>query len=118
MLASEIIADVYTRLVATVGKGRQRKLNRKTLQGVNIPKACEKILDPGAPLALRLQGNLLYGVSRVFSHQCNYVLADAGKTQSDMMTFFRCLNTSETDERAGKIKCVSIHPLHMYHYIG
>ncbi|GAB0135593.1 hypothetical protein EsDP_00003926 [Epichloe bromicola] len=91
-------------LVATVGKGNQRKLNRKTIQGVNVPKACEKIIDPGAPLALRLQGNLLYGVSRVFSHQCNYVLTDAEKTQSDMMTFFRSMNTSETDPKAGKTK--------------
>ncbi|KAG5936245.1 hypothetical protein E4U53_000259 [Claviceps sorghi] len=82
----------------------QRRLNRKTIQGVNVPKACQKIIDPGAPLALRLQGNLLYGVSRVFAHQCNYVLSDAEKTQSDMMTFFRSMNTSETDPTAGKTK--------------
>ncbi|KAG6006444.1 hypothetical protein E4U21_007062 [Claviceps maximensis] len=89
---------------ATVGKGSQRSLNRKTIQGVNVPKACQKIIDPGAPLALRLQGNLLYGVSRVFAHQCNYVLSDAEKTQSDMMTFFRSINTSEIDPKAGKTK--------------
>ncbi|TWU75142.1 hypothetical protein ED733_003269 [Metarhizium rileyi] len=98
----EILSN--NQLVATVGKGGQRKLNRRTLQEVDIPRACEKILESGAPLALRLQGNLLYGVTRVFSHQCNYVLSDAGKTQSDMMTFFRSMNTSETDEKAGKAK--------------
>ncbi|KAG6044128.1 hypothetical protein E4U17_000667 [Claviceps sp. LM77 group G4] len=92
---------------ATVGKNNQPKLNRKTIQGVNVPKACQKIIDPGAPLALRLQGNLLYGVSRVFAHQCNYVLSDAEKTQSDMMTFFRSMNTSEIDPKAGKAKYVS-----------
>ncbi|KAG6310823.1 hypothetical protein E4U44_005022 [Claviceps purpurea] len=92
---------------ATVGKSNQPKLNRKAIQGVNVPKACQKIIDPGAPLALRLQGNLLYGVSRVFSHQCNYVLSDAEKTQSDMMTFFRSMNTSEIDSKAGKAKYVS-----------
>ncbi|KAG6254342.1 hypothetical protein E4U24_007586 [Claviceps purpurea] len=92
---------------ATVGKSNQPKLNRKAIQGVNVPKACQKIIDPGAPLALRLQGNLLYGVSRVFSHQCNYVLSDAEKTQSDMMTFFRSMNTSEIDPKAGKAKYVS-----------
>lgn len=99
---------IYPRLVATVGKGSQRRLNRKLIQGVNVPKACEKIIDPGAPLALRLQGNLLYGVSRVFAHQCNYVLSDAEKTQSDMMTFFRTLNTNETDPKAGKTKYVAV----------
>ncbi|QUC18003.1 uncharacterized protein UV8b_02244 [Ustilaginoidea virens] len=91
-------------LVATVGKGNQRRLNRKKIQEVNVPKACEKIIDPGAPLALRLQGNLLYGVSRVFAQQCSYVLSDAAKTQSDMMTFFRSMNTSEVDPKAGKTK--------------
>ncbi|KAL7800015.1 Rec8 like domain-containing protein [Trichoderma ceciliae] len=91
-------------LVATVGKGNQKRLTKKAIQGVNVPKACEKILDPGAPLALRLQGNLLYGVSRVFAQQCAYVLTDAEKTQSDMVTFFRIIQTSETDPRAGKTK--------------
>ncbi|KAL7910123.1 Rec8 like domain-containing protein [Trichoderma velutinum] len=91
-------------LVATVGKGSQKRLTKKAIQEVNVPKACEKILDPGAPLALRLQGNLLYGVSRVFAQQCSYVLTDAEKTQSDMVTFFRIIQTSETDPRAGKTK--------------
>ncbi|KAG6018502.1 hypothetical protein E4U41_003850 [Claviceps citrina] len=89
---------------ATVGKGSPQRLNRKKIQAVNVPKACEKIIDPGAPLALRLQGNLLYGVSRVFAQQCNYVLSDAEKTQSDMMTYFRSMDTSETDPKAGKTK--------------
>lgn len=92
------------RLVATVGKSNQKRLTKKAIQEVNVPRACETILDPGPPLALRLQGNLLYGVSRVFSQQCGYVLSDAEKTQSDMMTFFRVMQTSEVDPRAGQIK--------------
>ncbi|KAL6820991.1 Rec8 like domain-containing protein [Trichoderma sp. SZMC 28015] len=91
-------------LVATVGKNNQKRLTKKAIQEVNVPKACETILDPGAPLALRLQGNLLYGVSRIFAQQCSYVLTDAEKTQSDMVTFFRIIRTSETDPRAGKTK--------------
>ncbi|PNY27195.1 Meiotic recombination protein rec8 [Tolypocladium capitatum] len=97
-------------LAATVSKGTAagngafRRLTRKAVQEVNVPKACETIIDPGAPLALRLQGSLLYGVSRVFAQQCGYMLSDAEKTQSDMMTFFRVLQTSETDPRAGKTK--------------
>lgn len=98
------MADSRSRLIATVGKATNKKVNRKAIQEVNVPKACGKIIDPGAPLALRLQGNLLYGVSRVFSHQCNYVLSDAEKTQSDMMTFFRVMKTSDLDPKAGKAK--------------
>lgn len=69
-----------------------------------MPKACEIIIEPGAPLALRLQGNLLYGTTRVFAQQCGYVLADAEKTQSDMRTFFRIVQTSEVDPAAGKTR--------------
>lgn len=79
-------------------------MTRKAVQDVNVPKACETIINPGAPLALRLQGSLLYGVSRVFGQQCGYVLSDAEKTQSDMMTFFRILQTNETDPKAGRSK--------------
>lgn len=98
------------RLAATVskgtaaGKGAFGRLTRKAVQDVNVPKACETIINPGAPLALRLQGSLLYGVSRVFGQQCGYVLSDAEKTQSDMMTFFRILQTNETDPKAGRSK--------------
>lgn len=90
--------------MATVGKGIQRKLNRKAIQDVNVPKACEVIIDPGAPLALRLQGSLLYGVSRVFAQQCSYVLSDAERTQAEMMSYFRSIQTSEIDPKAGKTK--------------
>ncbi|KAI9163176.1 Meiotic recombination protein rec8 [Paramyrothecium foliicola] len=91
-------------LAATSSKTSQKRLTRKAIQEVNVPKACGTILDPGAPLALRLQGNFLYGVTRVFSQQCNYVLSDAEKTQSNMMTFFRVMQTSEIDPQAGKSK--------------
>ncbi|KJZ74807.1 hypothetical protein HIM_05716 [Hirsutella minnesotensis 3608] len=97
-------------LAATIGKGAGsgkgvlRRLTRKAVQGVDVPKACETILNPGAPLALRLQGSLLYGVSRVFAEQCRYMLSDTEKTQSDMMTFFRALQTNELDTQAGKTK--------------
>ncbi|KAH6887963.1 Rec8 like protein-domain-containing protein [Thelonectria olida] len=91
-------------LFATVGKTNHRQLTRKAIQKVDVPQACKTIIDPGAPLALRLQGNLLYGVSRVFSQQCHYVLSDAEKTQSDMLTFFRVMATSELDPKAGKAK--------------
>ncbi len=89
-----------------MGKGQQKRVTKRAIQDVNVPRACETILDPGAPLALRLQGSLLYGVSRVFLQQCGYVLSDAEKTQSDMMTFFRLMQTSELDPQAGKTKQV------------
>ncbi|OAA54186.1 Rad21/Rec8 like protein [Cordyceps fumosorosea ARSEF 2679] len=95
-------------LVATVGKSNQKRVNKRAIQDVNVPRACGKILDPGAPLALRLQGNLLYGVSKVFADQCGYLLSDTEKTQSDMMTFFRAMKSSHLDLPSTKTKRVSI----------
>ncbi|KAL2753978.1 hypothetical protein ACRALDRAFT_1069900 [Sodiomyces alcalophilus JCM 7366] len=92
-------------LVATVGpRGGGRKVTRKAIQEVNVRKACEAISKPGAPIALRLQGNLLYGVSRVYSQQCAYVLNDAEKVQSNMKLFYRLIAHNETDPEAGKAK--------------
>ena len=51
------------RLVATLGsKSNLKKINRKAILDVNIPKACQTVSDPGAPMALRLQSNLLLAV--------------------------------------------------------
>lgn len=48
------------RLVATLGsKSTLKKVNRKAILEVNVPKACETIMTPEAPMALRLQSNLL-----------------------------------------------------------
>lgn len=48
------------RLVATLGsKSAMKKVTRKAILEVNVPKACKTIIAPEAPLALRLQGNLL-----------------------------------------------------------
>jgi hypothetical protein len=55
-----IVTDLY-RLVATLGsKSTLKKVTRKAILDVDVPKACGTIQDPSAPMALRLQGNLLY----------------------------------------------------------
>jgi meiotic recombination protein REC8 len=37
-----------------------KRINRKQILDVDVSKACQTIVDPVAPMALRLQGNLLY----------------------------------------------------------
>jgi hypothetical protein len=50
-------------LVATIGqKSILKKVSRKAILNVNVPKACKTILEPGAPMALRLQASMLYGL--------------------------------------------------------
>jgi hypothetical protein len=64
-------------LVATLGsKSSLKKVTRKAILDVNVPKACDQITDPESPLALRLQGSLLYALTRVLD-----VLVFADSTQ-------------------------------------
>jgi meiotic recombination protein REC8 len=104
----KMIPNIYRRLVATIGpKSSTRRITRKAIQEVNVKKACKTILEPpGAPIALRLQGNLLYGVSRVYSHQCTYVLTDAEKIQSRMEAYYAlgASHQNAIDPDAGKAK--------------
>lgn len=51
---------ILCRLVATLGsKSSLKRITRKQMLDVDVAKACKTIVDPAAPMALRLQGNLL-----------------------------------------------------------
>lgn len=95
--------------MSTIGfRSTTRKISRKAIQEVDVQKACDTILQPGAPIALRLQGSLLYGLSRVYSQQCHYVLTDAERVQAHMRAFYSALGGSDNalDPQAGKSKYV------------
>ncbi|KAK0749319.1 Rec8 like protein-domain-containing protein [Schizothecium vesticola] len=98
------VATVW--LVSTVGlRSAAKKISKKAILEVDVEKACETILQPGAPIALRLQGNLLFGVSRVYSQQCTYVLTDAEKTQAHMRAFYNSIQYGNAlDPEAGKAR--------------
>ncbi|KAK5709859.1 R8 protein [Elasticomyces elasticus] len=82
------VATVW--LVATLGsKSTLKKVSRKAILDVDVAKACETIVRPEAPMALRLQSNLLYGVTRVYSQQCGYVLNDAEAAKNSMRDLLR-----------------------------
>jgi len=93
-------------LVSTIGlKTTNRKVTRRAIQEVDVRGACGTILKPGAPIALRLQGNLLFGVSRVYDRQCAYVLSDAEKVQGHLRAFHSAaLDGNALDPSAGKTK--------------
>jgi hypothetical protein len=62
--------DTRGRLVATLGsKSSLKRINRKQILDVDVAKACQTIVDPVAPMALRLQGNLLY-VNAHITYMC------------------------------------------------
>lgn len=52
--------QVLSRLVATLGaKSNTKKVSRKAILDVDVRKACDTIIQPEVPMALRLQSNLL-----------------------------------------------------------
>ncbi|KAL9637319.1 MAG: hypothetical protein Q9204_001923 [Flavoplaca sp. TL-2023a] len=99
------VATVW--LVATLGsRSNLKKVNRKAILDVNVPKTCHVIINPEAPMALRLQSNLLlsYGVSRVYLQQCGYTLSDAQTIQNNLKMLSRAIRTSSLDPNAGKAR--------------
>lgn len=92
--------------MATVGPttGATRRLTKKAIKDVNVRKACDKIIDPGAPIALRLQGNLLFGISRVYLQQVGYVLADTEKVHVHMQHFFKTMDRNAIVDSGSKAK--------------
>ncbi|KAH9864959.1 hypothetical protein IAQ61_008905 [Plenodomus lingam] len=97
------VATVW--LVATLGsKSNLKRINRKQILGVDVSKACQTIVDPIAPMALRLQGNLLYGVSRVYLQQCGYVLSDAQTANTEIKFLLRTIKDDALDPEAGKAR--------------
>ncbi|KAL1648060.1 R8 protein [Diplodia intermedia] len=99
------VATVW--LVATLGSKSTttKKVTRKAILNVDVPKACETILEPEVPLALRLQSSLLYGVTRVYSQQCSYVLADAQSTQNNIRTALVTITRNiELDPEVGRTR--------------
>ncbi|KAL2429064.1 hypothetical protein ABEF95_003256 [Exophiala dermatitidis] len=105
MLTSRRYGVATIWLVATLGnKSNLKKVTRRAILDVDVPKACDVITEPDMPLALRLQGNLLFGVSRVFSHQCGYVLADVTSLRDKMRGTHIFYNETELDPDVGKTR--------------
>ena len=56
---------------------------------MDVPKACETVSNPEAPLALRLQGSLLFGLTRVYEQKCGYLLADIETARTSLRDMIR-----------------------------
>jgi cohesin complex subunit SCC1 len=58
----------------------ERKLSKTHILQSNLPDSVEAIITPNqAPLALRLSGQLLLGVVRIYSRKARYLLDDCNE---------------------------------------
>ncbi|OLL25915.1 Meiotic recombination protein rec8 [Neolecta irregularis DAH-3] len=61
-------------LAATLGsKASFKKIQKRDIINVDVSKACQYIVQPPEPLALRLSSNLMVGVTRIYSQQCGFL---------------------------------------------
>ncbi|KAK9453726.1 Rec8 like protein-domain-containing protein [Dipodascopsis uninucleata] len=85
-------------LVATLGaKSSLKKVHRKEIMSVRVPDACDLIMHPPQPLALRLSSNLLYGVTSVYYQQFIFFVADVTAAHTKLKRIFYSLNSSGQD---------------------
>ncbi|CAG8618365.1 7308_t:CDS:10 [Ambispora leptoticha] len=64
-------------LAATLGsRSNLRKLSKREVNSVNLVKACDYIVSPPEPLALRLTSNLMIGITRVYFQQYTFYYTD------------------------------------------
>jgi cohesin complex subunit SCC1 len=74
-----------------------RKLNKQHILQQNIRASVNSIVDEGqAPMALRLSGQLLLGVVRIYSRKARYLMDDCNEALHKIKTvrqaFFKTLN--------------------------
>lgn len=66
------------------------KLSKSNLLQTSIPTSVQSILGEAlVPMALRLSGQLLLGVARIYSKQAKYLLDDCNETLSKVKKAFR-----------------------------
>jgi cohesin complex subunit SCC1 len=67
----------------------QKKLNKAQVDGTDIAASCDYVTSPAAPLALRLSGQLLLGIVRIYARQARYLDDDASDTMTKMKNAFK-----------------------------
>ncbi|KAF3910105.1 hypothetical protein AA313_de0203652 [Arthrobotrys entomopaga] len=99
------VATVW--LVATIGSKSNisKKVLKKEILDVDLRKACRTIIQSESPLALRLQSNLLFGVSRVFFEQYSYLFTDVTNAhQKISKDFLMQLDTRKIDLASSRVR--------------
>ena len=59
-------------------------LNKRELLSVNIEKACDEVISPNEPMALRLSAILMLGITRIYKRQTKFLLVDIEDMYKDL----------------------------------
>ncbi|KAH8675488.1 Rec8 like protein-domain-containing protein [Xylariales sp. PMI_506] len=82
----------------------ERKLSKAHILQSNVQDSVEAIITPNqAPMALRLSGQLLLGVVRIYSRKARYLLDDCNEALLKIKMAFRSTNNNDMPEAAATI---------------
>lgn len=87
----------------------ERRLSKSQLLHTDIEETVSSIIDQdGMPMALRLSGQLLLGVARIYSRQAKYLLDDCNEALLRLKTVFRSGALDSTDLAPGLRQAVTL----------
>lgn len=66
-----------------------KKLTKTQIFSTDISESVEKIVNPAAPLALRVSGHLMLGIVRIYSRKVKYLMSDCAEAMWKMKMAFR-----------------------------
>ncbi|KDN53013.1 hypothetical protein K437DRAFT_253663 [Tilletiaria anomala UBC 951] len=93
-------------LAATLGnRSVFRKLNKKEVANVDIERACQTVISPAEPMALRLSSQLMHGIVRVYVQQNELWMADVTNAHAAVR---KVLVTGHSDGTAGSTAAIDL----------
>jgi len=66
-----------------------KKLNKAAIYAADVGEAAASIANPVVPLALRVSGHLLLGVTRIYSRKVKYLFSDCSEALVKIKMAFR-----------------------------
>lgn len=78
-----------------------RRLRKSQITETDVAVAVQSIINPDAPLALRLSGQLMLGVVRVYSRKVNYLFQDCSEALVKIKQAFKQTSDVDLPEGAG-----------------
>ncbi|ORX34377.1 Rec8 like protein-domain-containing protein [Kockovaella imperatae] len=106
MLLTELILSKRGPLAKVwLSAHQERKLSKQQALGVDVEESCDAILEQDeGPTTLRLSGQLMLGVTRIYSRKVQYLLDDCKETREKISIAFRpgIVDLPEDQIRANK----------------
>ena len=65
----------------------EKKLTKNQIFTTDISESVDSVLNPAAPLALRVSGHLMLGIVRIYSRKVKYLMTDC--TEAMWYVFFQ-----------------------------